>query len=55
MCMLAGSVRAGFRVGVLSSVHQKLKPVRLPYFLMEPPDVIAANPSSCDLTQLDCP
>lgn len=53
--MLAGSVRAGFRVGVLSSVHQKLKPVRLPYFLMEPPDVIAANPSSCDLTQLDCP
>lgn len=34
----------GFGVGVVSSVHQKLKLVRLPYFLMEPPDVIAANP-----------
>lgn len=49
------SLWAGFRVGVVSSVHQKLKPVRLPCFLMEPPDVIAANPSSCDLTQLKCP
>lgn len=55
VCVRASSVWAGFRVGVLSSVHQKLKPVRLPYFRMEPPDVIAANPSSCDLTQLDCP
>lgn len=44
VCAFVGSVRVGFGVGVLSSVHQKLKPVRLPYFLMEPPDVIAANP-----------
>lgn len=55
--LCANAVWAGFRVGVLSSVHQKLKPVRLPYLQMEPPDVIAATPppSSCDLTQLDCP
>lgn len=44
VCAIVGSVRGGFGVGVVSSVHQKLKLVRLPYFLMEPPDVIAANP-----------
>lgn len=44
VCVCASVVWAGFRVGVLSSVHLKLKPVRLPYLQMEPPDVIAANP-----------
>lgn len=43
-CVYANACVGAGGVGVLSSVHQKLKPVRLPYLPMEPPDVIAANP-----------